>query len=97
MAARVTVPAPHRDAYLETITALAARHEARGNHLWLFELQGTQGSFLEFSEGKGAGHRSDGPHDEVEARLEARLTELGHYEGNGDRWDELPLIHHPKE
>lgn len=97
MAARVTVSASHREAYLETIAALAARHEVRGNHLWLFELQGTPDTFLECSEGKGAGHRGDGPHDEIEARLEARLTELGHYEGHGDRWDELPLTQHPKE
>ncbi len=96
-AVRVTVLAPERQAYLESLSALAVRHTARGNHLWLFELPGTPGTFLECSEGKGAGHRADGPHDEVEARLEARLAELGHYEGNGERWDEVPLAHHPKE
>ncbi|HET9065303.1 MAG TPA: hypothetical protein VFN22_05755 [Gemmatimonadales bacterium] len=94
---RVTVPASCRAAYLETITALAARHEARGNHLWLFELHGTPGTFLECSEGRGGGHRADGPGDEIEARLEERLAELGHYEDNAARWGEVPLVHHPKE
>jgi len=94
---RVRVAAPHREAYLETLSALAARHEAHGNHLWLFELLGTPGTFLECSEGKSGRHRADGPRDELEAGLEARLAELGHYQDDGTRWGEVPLVHHPKE
>lgn len=90
-AARVTVPESNRAAYLATLSGLKERHEARGHHLWLFELQGERGTFLEFSEGKGPGHRAEGPADATERELEERLTSLATYEGHHERWYEVPL------
>lgn len=94
---RVTVPASHRDTYRECLTALAVCHAARGNRLWLFELRGEPGTYLECSEGGEDHHRHLGPATPTEQQLEARLAALGSYEDPGDRWEELSLSPHPKE
>ena len=91
--ARATVVSDRREAYLATVAALAERLAARGQQYWLFECRDLPGEFLEFAEGSDdAGHRAAGPHDEVEAELEAQLLELAQYDRQRDvRWDAVPL------
>lgn len=92
-AARATVAADRREAYLATVAALAERLAARGQQYWLFERRDAPGEFLEFAEGSDdANHRAAGPQDEAEAELEAQLKQLAQYDANrDDRWDAVPL------
>jgi hypothetical protein len=92
-AARATVAADRREAYLAAVAALAERLAARGQQYWLFERRDAPGEFLEFAEGSDdASHRAAGPQDDVEAALEAQLLELASYEAGRDvRWDAVAL------
>ncbi len=88
---RVRVQAGREAEYLAAVRELAALHEARGRHLWLFRRAGTPGAFLEFSESRSAEtHRTiaDAPDDEQ--RVEARLRAVAEYEaGAWDLWEEV--------
>jgi len=92
-AARAVVSPESRREYLEVVARLARRLEARGQHLWVFELRGSPGTFVEFAEGKdNATHRSRGPADEFERQLEERLRELASYDHTRDEvWDAVAL------
>jgi hypothetical protein len=87
---RVTVRAGRAAEYLSTVRELAALHEARGKHLWVFRRPGLPDAFLECSESRSAEtHRAvaDAPDDE--RRLEARLRAVADYEpGAWDLWEE---------
>ena len=77
--------------YLAAVHELAALHEARGRHLWVFRRREQRGLYLEFSESRGADrHRTmiDLPDDE--RRLEARIRAVADYdEGSWDLWEEV--------
>ena len=90
-AARVQVPLAAEPEYIETLQELSWRLARRGQHVWLFRHRTTAGLFLEFTEGQDeATHRSAGPADDEERRLEALLRTLGAYEDNAAiRWDEV--------
>jgi hypothetical protein len=92
-AARATVKADRREAYLATIAALAERLAARGQQFWVFEQREAPGEFLEFAEGSDdASHRAAGPVGPEEADLEAQLQRLATYHAERDlRWDAVPL------
>jgi hypothetical protein len=88
---RVTVHAGRTAEYLSTVGELAALHEARGKHLWVFRRAGHPDSFLECSESRSAEtHRVAATPPEDERRLEARLRALAEYEpGSWDLWEEV--------
>jgi len=92
-AARATVAADRRAAYLAAVTALAERLAARGQQFWLFERRDAPGEFVEFAEGSDdASHRAAGPQDETEVELEAQLRQLARYDETRDvRWDAVSL------
>lgn len=92
-AARATVTADRREAYLAAIAALAERLAARGQQFWVFEQRDAPGEFLEFAEGSDdAGHRAAGPQGPEEAALEAQLRDLAQYQADRDvRWDAVPV------
>jgi hypothetical protein len=94
-AARVTVAAEHTNAWLDTLEVLATRLKARGQHLWVFRAEGRGDQWLEFTEGPDqATHRSAGPADDEERRLEATLRKLARYDEESAemRWQEVSLI-----
>jgi hypothetical protein len=88
---RVMVPAWRTTEYLSTVRELAALHEARGKHLWVFRRAGHPGAFLECSESRTAEtHRAVVEAPEDERRLEARLRAVAEYEpGAWDLWEEV--------
>ena len=88
---RVTVHAGRTAEYLSTVRELAALHEARGKHLWVFRRTGLPDSFLECSESRSAEeHRAVAAPAADEQRLEARLRAVADYEpGAWDLWEEL--------
>jgi hypothetical protein len=89
--ARVTVRAGREPEYLSAVRELAALHEARGRHLWVFRRTGVPDSFLECSESRSAEqHRAIATPPEDERRLEARLRAVADYEaGAWDLWEEV--------
>jgi hypothetical protein len=88
---RVRVREGSEAEYLEALGELAALHEARGRHLWVFRRAGRPGLFLECSESREAdGHRSIAAPREDERRLEARIRAVAEYEsGSWDLWEEV--------
>lgn len=88
---RVTVRAGRAAEYLSAVRELAALHEGRGKHLWVFRRAGFPDSFLECSESRSAEtHRVCAEAPEDERRLEARLRAVAEYEpGAWDLWEEL--------
>jgi hypothetical protein len=88
---RVTVRAGREAEYLSTVRELAALHEARGRHLWVFRRPGAADVFLECSEsGAPSSHRAVAAPPEDERRLEARLRAVADYEpGAWDLWEEV--------
>jgi hypothetical protein len=87
---RVRVRSGEEAAYLDAVRELAALHEARGRHLWVFRRPGQPGLFLECSESRSAEtHRAVTEAPDDERRLEARLRALADYEpGAWDLWEE---------
>ncbi|HUR93563.1 MAG TPA: hypothetical protein VMY76_03195 [Gemmatimonadales bacterium] len=77
--------------YLTAVRELAALHEARGRHLWVFRRTGHHGEFLECSESRDAeSHRSMAPPPEDERGIEARLRAAAEYQyGSWDLWEEV--------
>jgi hypothetical protein len=77
--------------YLAAVHELAALHESRGRHLWVFRGRGQPGLYLECSESRDADHHRamiDLPEDEL--RLEARIRTVADYEsGSWDLWEEV--------
>jgi hypothetical protein len=88
---RVRVREGSEAEYLAAVRELAALHEARGRHLWVFRRAGRPGLFLECSESRDAGgHRAMSPPPEDERRLEARIRAVAEYEeGSWDLWEEV--------
>jgi hypothetical protein len=88
---RVTVHAGRTAEYLSAVRELAALHEARGRHLWVFRRAGIPDSFLECSESRSAEtHRVSARPPEDERRLEDRLRAVAKYEpGAWDLWEEV--------
>ncbi len=88
---RVTVRAGREAEYLATARELAALHEARGRHLWVFRRPGRPDTFLECSESRSAElHRAVAPVPEDERTLEARLRAVADYEADAwDLWEEV--------
>ena len=88
---RVRVHAGREAEYLAAVRELAALHEARGRHLWLFRRAGTPGLYLEFSESRSAAtHRATGNPPDDEQRVETRLRAVAEYEpGAWDLWEEV--------
>jgi hypothetical protein len=88
---RVTVRAGRETEYLSAVRELAALHEARGRHLWVFRRAGRDDAFLECSESRTAEeHRAVAAPPDDEQRLEARLRAVADYEpGAWDLWEEL--------
>jgi hypothetical protein len=88
---RVRVRAGHEAEYLAAVRELAALHEARGRHLWVFRRAGRAGEFLECSEsGDEGSHRARAAPADDERRLEARLRDLAEYDdGAWDLWHEV--------
>ena len=88
---RVTVRAGRATEYLSVVGELAALHEARGKHLWIFRRPGVPDSFLECSESRSTEtHRAVAEAPEDERRLEARLRAVAEYEpGAWDLWEEV--------
>lgn len=88
---RVRVRAGREAEYLSAVRELAALHEARGRHLWVFRRAGRPDEYLECSESRDvASHRAVAVPQEDERRLEARLRAAAEYEdGAWDRWEEV--------
>ena len=88
---RVRVRAGREDEYLSAVRALAALHEARGRHLWVFRRAGRADQFLECSESRDeVTHRAVAPPPEDERRLEARIRAVADYDyGAWDLWEEV--------
>ncbi|MBA3495805.1 MAG: hypothetical protein M3Q93_12540 [Gemmatimonadota bacterium] len=88
---RVRVRAGAEGDYLAAIRELAALHEARGRHLWVFRGAGRPGRFLECSESRDADtHRTVAPATDGERRLEARIRAVAEYEPEAwDLWEEV--------
>jgi hypothetical protein len=89
--ARVTVREGREPEYLSTVRELAALHEARGRHLWIFRRADRPGTFLECSESRtGETHRAVATPPDDERQLEARLRAVAEYEaGAWDLWEEV--------
>ncbi len=89
--ARVIVREGAEPEYLAAVGELAALHEARGRHLWVFRRAGVRGSFLECSESRSVEtHRVTGEPPADERRIEARLRAVAHYDaGTQDLWEEV--------
>ncbi|MEO5800338.1 MAG: hypothetical protein ABIZ70_06080 [Gemmatimonadales bacterium] len=92
---RVTVPLARSEEYRSLVAALATRLALQQQHLWLFELHGTPGTWLEFVEGAGdRHHRAVGPADAESAALEAALLALAPAtDAATEIWDEARLPH----
>ena len=77
--------------YLAAVHQLAALHEARGRHLWVFRRRGRPGLYLECSESREAeSHRAMTNLPEDERRIEARIRKVAEYEsGSWDLWEEV--------
>ena len=77
--------------YLAAVRELAALHEARGRHLWVFRRAGQRGLFLECSESRDEdSHRSMAQPPEDERRIEARIRAVAESEyGSWDLWEEV--------
>jgi hypothetical protein len=88
---RVRVREGSEREYLAAVHALAALHEARGRHLWVFRRRGHPGEFLECSEsGAPESHRAVSAPPEDERRLEDRIRAVAEYEdGAWDLWEEV--------
>jgi hypothetical protein len=88
---RVRVREGSEAEYLAAVRELAALHETRGRHLWVFRRAGQPGLFLECSESADAdSHRSMAPPPEDERRIEARIRAVAEYEhGSWDLWEEV--------
>lgn len=88
---RVRVQAGRDAEYLAAVRELAALHEARGRHLWVFRRAGQPGLFLECSESRDAeSHRAATSLPEDERRIEARIRTVADYEyGSWDLWEEV--------
>ena len=88
---RVSVRDGQETEYLAAVRELAALHEARGRHLWIFRRRGQPGLFLECSESRDAeSHRAVTDPPEDERRLEARIRRVAEYEaGSWDLWEEV--------
>ena len=91
---RVSVRGGLEQEYLAAVRELAALHEARGRHLWVFRRASEPGRFLECSESRDASsHRSTAAPAEDERRLEARIRAVAEYEaGAWDLWEELGSV-----
>jgi hypothetical protein len=89
--ARVTVREGREPEYLSTVRELAALHEARGRHLWIFRRPDRPGTFLECSESPDeATHRAVAVPSEAERRIEARIRAVADYDnGAWDLWEEV--------
>jgi hypothetical protein len=90
--ARVMVTPEHEEEYIRTVHALAELGAGRGQHLWLFRSGDTPGTFMEFSESRTEhSHRARASRTDMEAKLEARLMQLGRYApGFRELWEEVP-------
>ena len=88
---RVSVREGSESEYLAAVRELAALHEARGRHLWVFRRRGRPGQFLECSESRDVeSHRAMTNMPEDERRLEARIRMVADYEaGSWDLWEEV--------
>lgn len=100
---RVRVRAGQEGAYLAAVRELAALHEGRGRHLWVFrrageragerpgERPGEPSLFLEFSESReAASHRAVAEPPADERAIEARIRAIAEYEaGSWDLWEEV--------
>ena len=88
---RVRVGEGSEAEYLAAVRELAALHEARGRHLWVFQRAGRPGSYLECSESRDAeSHRATIALPEDERRIEARIRAVAVYEsGSWDLWEEV--------
>jgi len=88
---RVRVRAAQEAAYLAAVGELAALHEARGRHLWVFRRPGEAGLFLEFSESReAASHRAVAEPPADEQAIESRIRAVAQYEpGSWDLWEEV--------
>jgi hypothetical protein len=77
--------------YLAAVRELAALHESRGRHLWVFRRPGRPGQYLECSESRdAASHRAMTEMAEDERRLEARIRMVADYaSGSWDLWEEV--------
>jgi hypothetical protein len=88
---RVRVREGSETEYLAAVQALAALHEGRGRHLWVFRRRGHAGEYLECSESRAAdSHRAMIALPEDERRLEARIRAVADYaDGSWDLWEEV--------
>jgi hypothetical protein len=88
---RVRVQAGRDAEYLAAVRELAALHEARGRHLWVFRRTGQPGLFLECRESRDIqSHRATTSLPEDERRIEARIRAVADYEdGSSDLWEEV--------
>ena len=88
---RVRVQAGREAEYLATVRELAALHESRGRHLWVFRRAGRSGEFLECSESRDEPtHRAVALPPEDERRLESRIRAIAEYDaGAWDLWQEV--------
>jgi hypothetical protein len=86
----VRVRAGSEREYLAAVRELAALHEARGRHLWLFRRPGEPGRYLECSESREPGGHRVVSVSEDERRLEARIRAVAEYDaGSWDLWEEV--------
>ena len=88
---RVRVREGSEAEYLAAVRELAALHERRGRHLWVFERRGRPGHYLECSESRDVeSHRAMLHLPEDERRIEARIRTVADYEsGSWDLWEEV--------
>lgn len=89
---RVQVQPGCEEAYLQTVHALAALCQNRGQRLWVFRSTRDPACFIECSESPTrASHRSRASRTDYELKLERKLRELAIYAPDAwDLWEEVP-------
>lgn len=90
-AARVRVPAPNEQEYLQTLRELAQFADARGQRIWVFRNSKDPRLFIEFSESPTEmSHRAQASRLPDEIKLERRLQGLATYAPDAwDLWSEV--------
>lgn len=90
VAARKRVAEPDRAAYRRVVAELAARFEARGQHLWVFRSPDDPGLVLEFREASSP--EALAPADDLEAALDRRVESLAAASQPPGVWEEWPPV-----
>ncbi len=92
-ASRCTVEPENHETYIEIVSALAERVEARGQRLWLFQHTRDSRRFIEFTEAPAElAHRAMASRTAEELRLEKQLQDIADYASDAmELYEEVAL------